>query len=132
MTMRLPRMTTRRWMVVVAIAAVMLAAAALFRRHLRLCERGDYHERMEREHALGVWAFGDLALALADTNPQVAARERAHAAFEAENRDRHARLKDKYRHSARYPWLAIEPDPPEPEDPFNLENVVNEALPGLP
>jgi hypothetical protein len=105
--MRFPRMTTRRWMVAVAVVAVMLAAAALFRRHPSLCERGDYHERRERVHALRVWAFADLALALADTNPTVAARERAHTAFEAENRDRHARLKDKYRHAARYPWLAI-------------------------
>ena len=130
--MRFPRMTTRRWMAAVAVVAVMLAAAALFRRHLSLRERGDYHERRERVQADRVRALGDLALALADTSPEAAARERAHAAFEAEIRDRHARLKDKYRRAARYPWLAIEPDPPEPENPFNLEDLYNEDVPGLP
>jgi hypothetical protein len=130
--MRCPRMTTRRWMVAVAVVAVMLAAAALFRRHLSLLERGDYHERRERVQVYRVWVLGDLALALADTNPEAAARERAHVAFQSEIRDRHARLKDKYRHAAHYPWLAIEPDPPEPENPFILENLYNEDVPGLP
>ena len=27
----------------------------------------------------------------------------------------HAAIARKYRHVARYPWLPIEPDPPEPE-----------------
>ncbi len=27
----------------------------------------------------------------------------------------HAAMADKYQHAARYPWLPIEPDAPEPE-----------------
>jgi hypothetical protein len=39
---------------------------------------------------------------------EVAARSRRLA-------DHHAALKRKYERAARYPWLTIEPDPPEPE-----------------
>ena len=42
--MRLPRMSTRRWMIAVAVVAVMLATA-LFHRHLNLRERGDWERR---------------------------------------------------------------------------------------
>jgi hypothetical protein len=29
--------------------------------------------------------------------------------------DRYDTLKRKYEHAARYPWLPVEPDPPEPD-----------------
>ena len=29
--------------------------------------------------------------------------------------DHHAAMAEKYRHAARYPWLPVAPDPPEPE-----------------
>ena len=44
----------------------------------------------------------------------------------------HAKLAMKYRTAATKPWLAIEPDPPEPENPFNLEDLQNVDIPGLP
>ena len=108
--MRLPRMTTRRWMVAVAILAVGLeATAALFRRHHALLQRAAYHEKIER--------------LVTDTAAQV----RANAAI----RDRHARLKEKYWRAARYPWLPVGPDPPEPEKPFSLEDLHNIDAPSL-
>jgi hypothetical protein len=33
---------------------------------------------------------------------------------DARGRD-HLRLKDKYERAARYPWLPVDPDPPEPK-----------------
>ena len=30
-------------------------------------------------------------------------------------RDYHAAMKAKYERLARYPWLAVDPDPPEPD-----------------
>jgi hypothetical protein len=125
-------MTTRRWMIAVAAVAVMLAAVALFRRHLSLRERGDYHARREGDLASRARVLGQLALDYADRRIPGAAQWRAHAACEAEIGAWHARLKEKYRHAARYPWLAIEPDPPEPENPFNLEDLNNVVVPGLP
>jgi hypothetical protein len=130
--MRFPRMTTRRWMVAVAVVAVMLAAAVLVRRYLSLRERGDYYETRERIQADRARVLGQLALGFADSNPEMAAQWRARAAFEDGLRDRHARLKAKYHRAALVPWLAIEPDPPEPENPFNLEDLYNEDIPGLP
>jgi hypothetical protein len=130
--MRLPRMTTRRWMIAAAVVAVMLAAAAFFRRHLSLRERGDYHARREGDLASRARVLEQLALDFADRIPETAAQWRAYAACEAEIGAWHARLKEKYRHAARYPWLAIEPDPPEPENPFNLEDLHNVDVPGLP
>jgi hypothetical protein len=123
-------MTTRRWMIAVAAVAVMLAAAALFRRHLSLRERGDYHARREGDLASRA-RKRQLALDFADQIPETAAYLRAYAACEAEIGAWHARLKEKYCRAARYPWLAIEPDPPEPENPFNLEDLHNVDVPGL-
>ena len=34
---------------------------------------------------------------------------------------RNAELKRKYRRAARYPWLPVEPDPPEPPDARSAE-----------
>jgi hypothetical protein len=129
--MRLPRMTTRRWMIAVAVVAVMLAAT-LFRRHLRLRERGDYHARQEEVLTDRARHLEQLALEFADWKPGIVAQWRAYVACEAEIGAWHARLKEKYRHVARYPWLAIEPDPPEPENPFNFEDLHNVDVPGLP
>ena len=67
-------------------------------------------------------------LALAARWPKAAAQVRANAAI----RDRHARLKEKYWHAARYPWLPVGPDAPEPEKPFSLEDLHNVDIPGLP
>jgi hypothetical protein len=57
-----------------------------------------------------------------------ATQVRANAAI----RDRHARLKEKYWRAARYPWLPVGPDPPEPEKPFSLEDLHNVDVTGLP
>ena len=121
--MRLPRMTTRRWMVAVAILAVGLeATAALFRRLLALRQRAAYHEKIEK---LVTATIGELDLAA--RSPRAAAQVRANAAI----RDRHARLKEKYWRAARYPWLPVEADPPEPAKPFSLEDLHNIDVPSL-
>ena len=130
--MRLPRMTTRRWMIAVAVVGVMLAAAALFRRHLTLRELGDYHARMEGVLMDRARLLGQPSLEFANRYPVIAAEWRTYAACEAEIGAWHARLKKKYRRAARYPWLAIEPDPPKPENPLDFEDLHNVDVPGLP
>jgi hypothetical protein len=125
-------MTTRRWMIAVAAVAVMLAAAAHFRRHLILRERGDYHEGMERVRTDRARLIGQPSLEFANQNPGIAAEWRTYAACEAEIGAWHARLKEKYRHLARYPWLAMEPNPPKPENPLDFEDLHNVGIPGLP
>ena len=107
--MRLPRMTTRRWMVVVAVLSVGLATVA-HHRGLVLRQRAAYHEKIER--------------LVTDTS---AAQVPVNAAI----RDRHARLKEKYWRAARYPWLPVGADPPEPAKPFSLEDLHNIDVPRL-
>jgi hypothetical protein len=112
-------MTTRRWMIAVAAVAVMLAAA-LFRRHLSLRERGDYHARREGDLASRA-RKRQLALDFANRIPEMAAYLRAYAACEAAIGAWHARLKEKYRRAARYAWLSIEPDPPVSPPEFHYQ-----------
>ena len=121
--MRRLRMTTRWWMIAVAILAVGLATDALFRRHLALRQRAAYHEKIEK---LATATVGELALAA--RWPKAAAQVRANAA----TRDRHARLKEKYGRAARYSWLPVGPDPPEPEKPFSFEDLHNPRCPWPP
>jgi hypothetical protein len=124
--MRLPRMTTRRWMIAVAIFAVGLATVAHFR-GLVLRQRAAYHEKIEK---LVTASVGDLAPAAMWPK---AAQVRAKAAVRANAaiRDRHARLKEKYWRAAHHPWLPVEADPPEPATPFSLEDLHNIDVPSL-
>ena len=124
---RLRHGMTRRRMIAVAVVAlvpvVLESTVALYRRHLALRQRAAYHEEIEK---LLTATVGELALAA--RWPKAAAQVRANAAI----RDRHVRLKEKYRRAARYPWLPVEPHPPEPEKPFSLEDLHNLDVPGLP
>jgi hypothetical protein len=123
-------MTTRRWMIAVAVVAVVRTGAVLFRRHLALRRLADYHENMERRQARKVEGILELSRAAAAPKDAVAAR--ADAATEARFGDWHARIKEKYRRAARYPWLPVEPDPPKPENPLKSEDLHNVDVPGLP
>ena len=51
----------------------------------------------------------------AANDPKDAAEIRSVAAGHARERDRHARLKNRYRQAARYPWLATEPGTSQPK-----------------
>ncbi len=98
--MRIPRLrfTVRRMMVAVAIAAIVMGGLA--ERHYRFAKLSDHH----------------LA-ALVALIPKVRA---SIAAGDDENpiHERgfwHAKMRAKYFRAARYPWLPVAPDPPEPK-----------------
>ena len=124
--MRLPRMTTRRWMIAVAILAVGLATVAHFR-GLALRQRAAYHEKIEKLVAATVGELNSAARWPKAARVRASAAVRANAAI----RDRHARLKEKYWRAARYPWLPVGADPPEPAKPFSLEDLHNIDVPSL-
>lgn len=89
--MRFPRMTTRRWMVGVAIVAVGIQASR-------------WTDNMRRRSL--------YYTALADrwempTCPKEAGASRLCDYYDG--------LEKKYRRAARYPWLPVAPDPPVPE-----------------
>ena len=111
--MRLPRMTTRRWMVVVAIVAFVIAGEQMRRASARYRLRAESHAlreadlRREAEKWRGVqpWVFGGLR-----------GQEARDVMLLPEFVEYHARFgRGKYERAARYPWLPVEPDPPEPE-----------------
>jgi hypothetical protein len=134
--MRLPRMTTRRWMIVVMVVGLVMGAIIggirLKRRHEDFLYRAQRHEnsmillRMIRGRWPGPTRTVSRSL-LERTfaeKPEllegIAAYEQAIALAEQriawlERRiSYNAAMARKYRHAARYPWLPIEPDPPPP------------------
>jgi hypothetical protein len=98
--MRLPRMTMRRWMIAVVLAALILAAARL------LLLSTAYRERA-----------GQYQLGLLGSTPMLMGPNGSHSL----NRRPSAhdlwaeRMAEKYLHASRFPWLPVEPDPPEPK-----------------
>jgi hypothetical protein len=97
--MRLPPMTTRQWMAVVAVVGLLLGGSIEIQRLRR--RQSDFSD-------LARWHSGFLF----DWN----ARWRTDAS-EATARKiaYHVSLARKYEHAALHPWLPVEPDPPAPE-----------------
>jgi hypothetical protein len=98
--MRLPRMTTRRWMIVVAMIGVALGGLEVLRRR--------------REYDLAMAAHHNALFDNAMNPPRVIKDFRPLAEYT----DYHLKLMGKWIKAARSPWLPVEPDPPEPEWDF--------------
>jgi hypothetical protein len=107
--MRLPRMTTRRWMIAVAVVGLLMGGAVVGYR-LMLWHDSFLALATDHGHTGFLYRFlrEDLCLgeARAESAEQAALGRRA--AY-------HEALAEKYRRAARYPWLPVEPDPPPPE-----------------
>jgi hypothetical protein len=109
--MRFPRMTIRRWMIAVAVIAVVLGRWIDFR------NRADHHRR-ERARIL----MSDLEFYLACTHAQGDPSDRAERAFSAaqpliEFSNYHSMMIDKYENAFWHPWLWVPRDPPAPAFP---------------
>jgi hypothetical protein len=88
--MRLPQMTTRRWMFIAAILGVVMGVIAYA---VRLAQLRDYYFSQSL-------IFHVLAEDAAPCAPRAAERLRW--------------LAEKYENAARCPWLPVEPQPPGP------------------
>ena len=137
--MRLPRMTTRRWSIAILIVGLLMggivSGVRLQRRRSRLMSRARSHEgsagwyrllegyqrRIAREfpgHIAAIERYQrDGSLVESHVEGMKVRLDRAH-----KDLDRlpgkiayHAAMAAKYQHAVRYPWLPVEPDPPEPE-----------------
>jgi hypothetical protein len=89
-------MTTRRWMVAVAMIAFAIESVKIGERWLSYRQRAVYHARLA-ETGMDLAPSGDAALILSP-------RDIAY----------HGELKVKYERAATRPWLPVEPDPPPP------------------
>jgi hypothetical protein len=103
--MRLPRMTTRRWIVTVVISASLMGIVAEVNRELRRaheCRRLAYcyglAEKLNRGETV---TFPGGMTAISAASPTLAAY--------------YEEMKRKYERAAARPWLAVEPDRPVPE-----------------
>jgi hypothetical protein len=97
------RMTTRRLMVLVALAGIVLALLA---RRERLLRQADYHKARSVLIAPQdkVKIVGDQFLVYDAATISMTPR-----------RQWHTEMWFKYHRAARHPWLPVSPDPPEPK-----------------
>ena len=108
--MRLLRMTTRRWMVVVAVVGWLMATAC-----------GGYRLKQRRDHFLSQARLHEQNAAtlmqVYETNRILRTHWTRDDYLSTLSRisGYHAAMARKYERAARYPWLPVEPDPPEPE-----------------
>jgi hypothetical protein len=99
--MRLPRMTTRRWMIAVLVFGLGMGAIV---GGDQLKRRRNYFLYRARFHALTVDVWKEAGWPALDPS------DRPIIEYDAA-------MARKYWRAARYPWLPVEPDPPDP-DPF--------------
>jgi hypothetical protein len=97
--MRLPWMTTRRWVVAVATAGLVLGAMRLADRRAYFLTRAEVEADRADDYAHG-------RACLSDEYDVPGMYERL--------RDHYLGLARKYRFAARRPWLPVEPDPKPP------------------
>ncbi len=112
--MLVPRFPVRRLMIVVAIAGLLLGGFVEFQ---ILRRRSDRYRQIAREHAeMGKMLrslAGQPGMNLLYCAPAPGTRSVAFSIREVI--DHQDRLRRKYERAARYPWLALEPDPTLPE-----------------
>jgi hypothetical protein len=111
--MRPPRFRLRTLMIAVVVVAILTAGAALMRRSAAFRRLAAHHETRMASwmsiHAENAnWAI-DTA------NPARASQARWAVEEAWRAIEYHGSMRDKYERAARFPWLAVEPDPPEPE-----------------
>jgi hypothetical protein len=108
--MQLPRMTTRRWLIAVAVVAVCLGSGILITRSRSYAALCAFHAEGEKECRRIVEAFEGRRLDAAVWKDWIAHARRARRLLPY-----HAALRRKYELASRRPWLPVEPDPPEPK-----------------
>jgi hypothetical protein len=134
-------MTTRRWMIAVVIVGLAMGGIQLTRRHIYFLFRVRFHTEaealfrssrdktisilrsteeqqrsIEEEQRAGVTDFfaGFGGTNAIETLKAEQLFWRKDLAQEDQAIPYHAAMARKYRHAARYPWLPVEPDPPNP------------------
>jgi hypothetical protein len=124
--MSLPRMTTRRWMVAVAIVGLF---CLMEHRRRAFASLAAYHEsRVVARMCVRYRKYLGRAIRRPDLTPGMLIRSldgkqdyvyfdlagKVMTTDEVKGAIRHEALAPKYRYAARHPWLPVEPDPPEP------------------
>jgi hypothetical protein len=124
-------MTTRRWMIAVAVVALPMGGYSLKRLHDGFMDRARYHAEsatdcFEAENNAQKYIEGTDSL-LESIGEDGSADRFDVSRLKADRADMarnviewkrlvayHAAMARKYENAARHPWLPVEPDPPEP------------------
>ena len=110
--MRLPRMTTRRWMVLVAVFGVTIWGALLAARNYAYWQLGVFHRNQikcvlhGRPGMDGKYVYTPLAVD--QQGKPTSKRQQAIDRW-------HESMPQKYWAASSRPWLPVPPDPPEPK-----------------
>jgi hypothetical protein len=116
-------MTTRRYMVAVVVVAVAMggfvAVRAVWQYFVSLERLLHYSgmevtDRLEEQIGNEVEAMPQ-SLEMTEEERRAMGELRRTAALWHRQREYHAAMVYKYRYVARFPWLPVEPDPPEPQ-----------------
>jgi hypothetical protein len=117
MRLHLPRFTVRRMMVAVAIVALVLSVGIFSARSRSFAILAREYASMETKAI----AFDKEAIAFEKEHMilfnvvKYIRTDRGTFKIKRQNVAYYAQIKEKYEWLARYPWLPVEPDPPEPE-----------------
>jgi hypothetical protein len=112
--MRLPRMTTRRWMALVAVAGVTLTGLRFWQLRIDYQHRSEaYAANEEACRSNAEWS----KMSASRLARSVGLEERVRAAGATREAEKtlaeyYADLKVKYARAADRPWLSVPPDPP--------------------
>jgi hypothetical protein len=110
--MRLPSLTIRRLMIIVALLALAAGVIVMLIQSERYRQRAVYHSKMEADtqKMMGFYR-GDMVLI------KGAARENFPDLLDKSTRRNlyHSEMKRKWEDAVKHPWLSVEPDPPEPK-----------------
>ena len=108
--MRLPRMTTRRWIIAVAIVGLVLGS--ILHRRQQFLNLAEYRRsRSTGVHRVVAMRRSDRVCVVYRRD----ARGRTLSPLEIRKHPWQVELSAKYLRAARYPWFLAGPDPPEPE-----------------
>ena len=108
--MRLPRYRLRTLLIAVAVAALgMGTIVGLARRREYYLRQAAHHRKLSDDAQLYAMSIERRYLHWRPSEPELAEM----AAYERRS-DYQAALQAKYERAARYPWLPVEPDRPEP------------------
>jgi hypothetical protein len=101
--MHIQKMTTHRWMISVAIVALIFGAAAEAMRYGRLMA---LYKEMRGLYAASESIHQMMSLMAGTGAPRK---------YHGQRKDYYAQLKRKYEYAAAHPWLSVTADPPAPE-----------------
>ena len=108
--MRLPRYRLRTLLIAVSVAALgMGTIEGLAQRRESYLRQAAHHRELSNDARLYAMSIDRRYLHWGPSEPE----RREMAAYERRS-DHYAALQAKYERAARYPWLPIEPDRPEP------------------